>query len=256
MDSTKLYGMERLKGGEYMKLKSFLIGVLIVVIIWVLYLLFRGAPVVSPIQATSVLCHQHTGWGCMEDWKSSCNSGWGWHSGACPAPTSTPTPTQRPTSTPTCTPKPTMTPDPTPTDDPQPTPEPTPVVDPCENWSGEHYCGWSPEPYKASSDAPKCGKGDVTQGVVNPHVYRKGDQAIVKWWNTAGNKAHIYYKLVDSKDWQHSVTVDNTGYFVINGLGTRDFSFAVQQVDDCSGGVSVMSKVIVDGNESNWVLFR
>ena len=134
---------------------------------------------------------------------------------------------------------------------PTPTPDATPSATVCtEN------CGTPPTFAGSSTEAPKCGVKDVTQGVVNPHVYRKGDQAIVKWWNTAGNKAHIYYKLVDSADWQHSVTVDNTGYFVINGLGTRDFSFAVQQVDDCSGGVSVMSKVIVDGNTDGWVLFR
>jgi hypothetical protein len=78
----------------------------------------------------------------------------------------------------------------------------------------------------------------------------------VKWWNTAGNKAHIYYKQVSSTDWQYSVTVDNTGYAEIGGLGTLDISFAVQQVNDCGGGVSVMSKTIVDGAKNQWVLFR
>jgi hypothetical protein len=53
---------------------------------------------------TQVLCHQHTGNGCMEQWKSSCNPGQGWQTGGCPTPTLTPTPTRRPTPTSTPTP--------------------------------------------------------------------------------------------------------------------------------------------------------
>ena len=187
----------------------------------------------------------------MEDWRSSCNSGQGWHNGGCPAPTSTPIPTKKPTSTPTCTPKPTTTPEPTPTDEPEPTPEVTPEPVQCtEN------CGSAPTFAASSTEAPKCGVGDVSQAVVNPHVYRKGDVAIVRWWNTAGDKAIIYYKQVNSADWQYSLITPNTGSAEIKGLGTMDISFAVMQVDSCSGGVSVNAKTIVDGNTDGWVLFR
>ncbi len=117
-------------------------------------------------------------------------------------------------------------------------------------------CGSAPTFAGSSTEAPKCGVGDVSKPVDNAHVFRKGDVAIVRWWNTAGNKAHIYYKQVNSKDWQYSVVVDNTGYFEIKGLGTMDISFAVMQVDECSGGVSVNAKTIVDGNTSGWVLYR
>jgi hypothetical protein len=114
----------------------------------------------------------------------------------------------------------------------------------------------SSQPSNSSTDAPGCGVADVTKPVDNPHVYRKGDTAIVKWWNTAGDKAIIYYKQVNSSDWQYSVVVANTGYFEIRGLGNMDVSFAITQVDSCSGGVSASAKVIVDGNAQRWVLFR
>lgn len=178
--------------------------------------------------------------------------------GACSQPTATPTntPTVTPTKepTPTLEPTPTVDPceeekcEPTPTVEPTPTAEPTPA--PCtEN------CGNPPTFAGSSTEAPQCTQ-KAPEAAVNPHVYRNGDVAIVKWWNTEGNKANIYYKQVSSPDWQYSVTVPNTGYAEIKGLGTLDISFAVQQVNDCSGGVSVIGKVIVDGVSDNWVLFR
>lgn len=108
----------------------------------------------------------------------------------------------------------------------------------------------------SSTEAPQCGEANVPQGAENVHVYRKGDDAIVKWLPTGGNEAIVYYKQVSAADWQYAVKGANIGYVVIHGLGSLDISFAVQQVNGCSGGVSVMSKVIVDGASNGWVLFR
>ena len=157
--------------------------------------------------------------------------------GHCPAPTVTPTPTPFQECDGDCEVTPT------------PSPEPTPTVVCTGN------CGDVPTFAGSSTNAPQCGSS-APQAVDNPHVYRKGDVAVVKWFPKDGNMVHIYYKQVSSPDWQYSVTVPNTGYFEITGLGTLDISFAVQAVNDCSGGTSVMSKVIVDGAEGKWVLFR
>ena len=101
-----------------------------------------------------------------------------------------------------------------------------------------------------------CQVVDVTKAAENVHLYRKGGTAIVKWIPTAGDEATIYYKEVNSPDWQYSVTVKNTGYTEINDLGSLDISFALQQRNSCSGGVSVIGKTIVDGNTQGWVLFQ
>ena len=132
----------------------------------------------------------------------------------------------------------------------QPKDEPTEVSTPCTQ-----NCGTPPTFAGSSTEAPQCGE-KAPAAAVNPHVYRKGDVAIVRWWNTEGNQAHIYYKQVNAADWQYSITTANTGYAEIHGLGTMDISFAVQQVNGCSGGVSVISPVIVDGATDGWVLFR
>jgi hypothetical protein len=137
---------------------------------------------------------------------------------------------------------------------PTPTPEATPEATPTATICREN-CGSPPTFAGSSTEPPQCGQASPP-AVVNPHVYRNGDQAVIKWWPEGGNKVHIFYKQVSSPDWQYSVTADNTGYFVINGLDSLDISFAVQAVNDCSGGVSVLSKVIVDGAGSGWVLYR
>lgn len=162
--------------------------------------------------------------------------------GKCPV--ITPTPTVQPSVTPEPTDE--VKPTPTPTIEPTDTPEATP--------SPKYETPVNPT-FAGSSEAPQCGQ-TAPEAVVNPHVYRKGDVAIVKWIPVSGNKAVIFYKQVTSPDWQYSVTVDNTGYAEIGGLGTLDISFAVMAVNDCSGGTSVMSKVIVDGNTQGWVLFQ
>jgi len=91
----------------------------------------------------------------------------------------------------------------------------------------------------------------------NPHIYRNGDCAIVKWYPTEGDKANIYYKQVTSDGWQYSVVgIPNTGNYQVCGLDSMDITFAVQQVNGCAAGASVLSSEIVDGDTPTWVLFR
>lgn len=169
--------------------------------------------------------------------------------GLCPLPTSTPTPTM------------TTTPTPTPTEAPKdceeredcdltPTPTPTPIPTPTTRQDEP-----KPEGCTSNCNVPVC-TDSVPKEPANPHVYRKGDEAIVKWVPTEGNKVNIYWKLVDSSSWEHSVQVDNTGYFEIKGLGTRDWTFSIQSVNGCNTGTSAMVRDIVDGNTGGWVLFR
>ena len=81
---------------------------------------------------------------------------------------------------------------------------------------------------------------------------------MVKWIPTSGNKAIVYYKECSAGGWQHSVKVDNTGYTEIHELGNMDVCFAIEQVNDCGGGIvtAARSHEIVDGATSGWVLFR
>jgi len=134
---------------------------------------------------------------------------------------------------------------------PTTTPEPEVTPEPCVG-----NCGDAPTFAGSSTEPPVCGAKNVEERVANPHVYRKGDVAIVKWFPTAGNLANIYYKQNGSADWQYSIQVANTGYYQINSLGTMDITFAIQQVDSCGGGVTSDVYQIVDGNTSGWVLYR
>lgn len=152
------------------------------------------------------------------------------YAGACLVPTVTPTPSIEVTPTPEVTP--TVTPEVT----------PTPVV---EN-----------KPTGGRVDAPQCGSRNVEARVLNPHLYRKQDTAIIKWYPTAGNKAHIYYKQNGSSVWQYAIVVENVGYYEVHGLGTMDVTFAIAQVDECGGGVTSDIYEIVDGNTSDWILYR
>jgi hypothetical protein len=106
-----------------------------------------------------------------------------------------------------------------------------------------------------TTDAPMCGLQAPVLEAVNFHILRNGDTAIAKWQPTGGDVAHIYYKLVDSSAWEHAVRdIPNNGYFVITGLGSLDWTFALQQSNGCAGGV--MSQEVVDGGTSSWVLFQ
>lgn len=129
-----------------------------------------------------------------------------------------------------------------------PTPTPAPTSEPKPEGCTQN----------CNPPAPVCSAEAVVNQPANPHVYRQNGTALVKWVPTGGNKANIYYKQCSSADWQYSVQVDNTGYKEINDLGTMDVCFAIEQVNDCGGGVitSARSETIVDGATSHWVLFR
>ncbi|MFA5730311.1 MAG: hypothetical protein WC938_03805 [Candidatus Paceibacterota bacterium] len=192
-------------------------------------------PTATPTPKPYVWCHKMYGDNCKEELKIACRGDW--KSGKCPI--ETPTPTFEPTVEPTVTPDPTIT------------PEPTSIPEVCIG-----NCGNPPTFAGSSTEPPICGAKSVDERVVNPHVYRKGNMAIVKWWPTAGNKANIYYKQNSSNDWQYAVQVANTGYYEIGGLGSMDITFGIQQVDDCGGGVTSDVYQIVDGNANAWVLYR
>lgn len=99
----------------------------------------------------------------------------------------------------------------------------------------------------APASAPQCSAVAPTKEAANPHVYRNGDTAVVKWFPSEGSHAHIYYKEGSSSQWQHAVRdIANSGYFEINGLGSKDWDFAVQQANDCAAGP--ISPVIIDGD--------
>ena len=182
---------------------------------------------------------------------------------ATPTPTPTPTPTATPTPTPTVTPSPTPTvtpsPSPTPTPEPSceetqtcPTPTPTPTVTPTPEPSNTP----APSSAPSSPSAPSCDAPAITQEIANPHVYRKGDQAIVKWFYepSYSYRVAIYYGHNDVGI-QYATIVDNApGETTINGLGNGDITFWLQFINNCNSGP--MSKAIVDGPTKGWVLFR
>lgn len=132
---------------------------------------------------------------------------------------------------------------------PEPEPEPTP-----EPKVEEHHDDTTD--HNSAGSAPSyCGNGEELKAPENPHVYRQGDVAEVKWIPTAGDKVHIYYKVNGADGWQFSTTRSNTGSEFIEGLGSLDISFAIQQEngDRC---VSPITPTIVDGATDGWVLFR
>ena len=106
--------------------------------------------------------------------------------------------------------------------------------------------------------APQCSADAVVNEPANFHVYRKGDTAILKWNATGGNKVNAYWKHPDSGSWEHATQSDNTGYLEIHGLGSDDWTFGLEQVNDCGGGVITTGRMmeVVDGNTHGWVLFR
>ena len=125
---------------------------------------------------------------------------------------------------------------------PTPTQEPAPVV------------AQSSSPSQPS--APQCSDPAISQEVANPHVYRKGDQAIVKWYYEPSNqyRVAIYYGH-NNVGIQYATIVENKpGEATINGLGNGDISFWLQFLNGCNSGP--LSKAIVDGATKGWVLFR
>lgn len=146
------------------------------------------------------------------------------------------------------------TPEPTPEVTPEVTPEPTPEVTP-EPSQPES----KPEGCTQNCGVPAC-TDSVPEPAVNPHIYRSGDTALVKWYPKQGDKVNIYWRLNTSNNWEHAISNSpNDGYEEINGLGSSDWTFGVQTVNGCaSDGIVNASNItqIVDGNTHTWVLFR
>lgn len=157
--------------------------------------------------------------------------------GACVEPSPSPTPSPTPSSTPSPTPSP--TPDPTPDVTPTPQP-PTGCTQNC------------------NPPAPVCTKEAVVKTAANFHVYRRGDQAVLRWVPTEGNKVHAYWKHPSNTDWEHSTVAENTGSLVVSNLGIHDWTFGLSQHNNCGGGVVTTGRIVevVDGNTHGWVLFR
>lgn len=135
-----------------------------------------------------------------------------------------------------------------------PTPSPTPEITPIPTNPPES----KPEGCTHDCGIPAC-TDQIPEAVVNPHVYRNGDSAIVKWYPKDGNRVNIYYRLNSVSEWQHSVQVENSGSFEVKGLGSEDWTFGLQSVNGCSAdgivNASIISEV-VDGVSSRWILFR
>lgn len=109
-----------------------------------------------------------------------------------------------------------------------------------------------------SAPAPQCGSQNTTNQPLNFHVYRNGGDAILKWWATEGNKVNVYWKNPSNSNWEHAAQFENTGYVEIHNLGSYDWTFGIQQVNDCGGGLVTVGRImeVVDGNVHGWVLFR
>lgn len=122
---------------------------------------------------------------------------------------------------------------------PDPTPTPEPVVE---------------TSVASVPTAPQC--PDTSPAIVpaNPLVWRNGDNAIVQWQPTQGDKANVYYHEVQNTANAHAVRdTENDGYVEIGYLDNLDWTFGIQQSQGCAGGGTVW---IEDGGTSGWVLFR
>ena len=167
-----------------------------------------------------------------------------------PRATATPTATLTPTSTPVIEPTPTLEPETTPTASPSAIPTETPKQEEHRDQSDGMSDGKGGMP-----SAPQCLDNAPTLVGANFHVWRKGSDAILQWFPTAGNKVHIYYKQVSSPDWQYSLADQpNNGYAVIHELGGLDITFGLQQSQGCTGGPVIIS--VIDSATNGWKLFR
>lgn len=130
-------------------------------------------------------------------------------------------------------------------------PEPTPTPPPSE----EKPSGCTEN---CNPPAPQCTAEAVVKEPGNFHLYRRGSEAVLRWVPTGGNKVIAYWKHPTSAGWEHSTKADNTGSLTIGELGSHDWTFGLEQVNDCGGGVLSVGRLIevVDGNTFGWVLFR
>lgn len=160
---------------------------------------------------------------------------------------------------------------------PTPTPEvtPTPTEEPCIEDEGQVFLMVSeddelceepevtptpepePQPEVIVTSSGPVGRGDCPDSnpekpAANVHVYRDGDTATVKWVPDNASAVHLYWFENQAPDNKHALaSLPNDGEEVINGLGTLDWTFGVQQVNGCSGGLTVW---VVDGAQPR--LFR
>jgi hypothetical protein len=142
---------------------------------------------------------------------------------------------------------------------PEPTPTPTPEVTPTPTDAPKASTQSAPP----SGCTENCGVPACTdttpQPVTNPHIYRNGDCAIVKYWPSS-DKVNIYWRLNSSSGWEHSLANQPaTGNHDICGLNNYDYTFGVQSVSGCAAdGIVNASNIseIVDGVSDTWVLFR
>ena len=135
-------------------------------------------------------------------------------------------------------------------------PTPTPIIDECDQ---DDDC-ISPIPTASPSATPTPEVTEAPRGETlaeqcssvapvllpaNPLVWRRGGDAIVQWIPTEGNKAHVYYYENQNPGNAHAVRdTENDGYVEIGYLGSLDWTFGVQQAQECAGGQIVW---IVDG---------
>ena len=185
-----------------------------------------------------------------------------------PQPSSSPSPSISPS--PSVSPSPSGSPEPSesplPSGSPSPSPSPSESPEPSESPAPSE----SPEPSREpeASSIPTSSTGFSTPGAyvcpdtsptrapANFHIYRNGNLVQVKWMPDnpkEGDQAIIYWGIV-GKGWQHSLLTANDGFEVINLYSVLDYSFAAQIVKGCGAGP--MSQTVVDGNTSQWVLFR
>lgn len=118
----------------------------------------------------------------------------------------------------------------------EPTPEVTPIP--------EQPRGFS-EP-----SAPQCTDKTPLELPKNVHVIRSGSDATVNFFTNSTN-ANIYYKDVDSSDWQYSardiaVTGGYVSYTIHDLVPSVGYTFGVQAANTCAGGETVLA-VVVDG---------
>ena len=128
-----------------------------------------------------------------------------------------------------------------------PTPEPS--TEPEPQHQSDNFSAPGP------ATAPTCDSVAPDKSGANFHVYRNGPDAILKWIPTGGDRVHIYYKQVNSGNWQYSaINLPNNGSAEIHELGGLDITFALQQANGCAG--SPLSNAIIDGGTKKWILFR
>src|SRR3990167_1436266 len=152
---------------------------------------------------------------------------------------------------------PSLSPSPSPSGSPEPSGSPLPSEEPSPSPQESPTPSETPgNPGLTEAGAYVCPDTSPTRAPANFHIYRNGNLVQVKWLPDNpkdGDQAIIYWGIV-GQGWQHSLLTANDGFEVINLYSVLDYSFAAQIVKGCGAGP--MSQTVVDGNTSQWVLFR